>query len=47
MPSNAGYYVAAYTAAAVVYLLYGLSIAVRTRALRAREAAARRDAGDA
>ena len=36
MPSNAGYYVAAYAAAAVVYVLYGLSVVLRTRALRER-----------
>ncbi len=36
MPSNAGYYVAAYVAAAVVYTTYALSIVLRTRALRAR-----------
>lgn len=39
MPSNAGYYVAAYAAAAVVYLLYGLSIVLRVRALRDRSSA--------
>jgi hypothetical protein len=46
VPSNAGYYMAAYAAAAVVYLLYGLSIVLRTRALRARlaESPAERDA---
>ena len=36
MPSNAGYYVAAYVAAAVVYLVYGLSIVLRMRSLRER-----------
>ena len=36
MPSNAGYYVAAYVATAVVLLLYAVSIAVRTRRVRAR-----------
>jgi hypothetical protein len=36
MPSNAGYYHAAYIAAVTVYVLYGLSIAVRTRRTRAR-----------
>ncbi|MDB4884678.1 MAG: hypothetical protein JWN79_116 [Gemmatimonadetes bacterium] len=35
-PGNAVYYVAAYAAAALVYVLYGLSIVLRTRALRAR-----------
>jgi hypothetical protein len=39
MPDNAGYYAAAYVAAAVIYSLYGLSLVVRTRALRARAAA--------
>jgi hypothetical protein len=44
-PSNAGYYIAAYVAAAVIYLGYGLSIAVRMQRLRARSssAAARAD----
>ena len=36
MPSNAGYYAAAYVAAAVVYVGYALSITLRARALRAR-----------
>lgn len=36
MSTNAGYYVAAYVAAAIVYGLYGLSIVVRTRRLRRR-----------
>ena len=44
-PDNAGYYVAAYVATAVVLLLYGVSIAVRTRALRARLKASSTDAG--
>jgi hypothetical protein len=35
-PSNAGYYVAAYIAAAVVYSLYGLTVVLRARAVRAR-----------
>jgi hypothetical protein len=35
-PGNAVYYVAAYVATAVVLAAYGISIAVRTRALRAR-----------
>jgi hypothetical protein len=35
-PSNAGYYHAAYVAAVAVYVLYGVSIAVRARRLRAR-----------
>ena len=33
MPANSGYFVAAYAVTAVVYLLYGLSIIVRVRAL--------------
>jgi hypothetical protein len=44
-PSNAGYYIAAYVAAAAVYLGYGLSIAVRMRRLRARQGANRANAG--
>ena len=40
-PSNSGYYVAAYIVASVVYSLYGLSIVVRTRALRERIRAGR------
>ena len=44
MPSNAGYYVAAYVAAAVVYVTYALSIVLRTRAVRARLDAVDRDA---
>jgi hypothetical protein len=39
MPANAAYYHAAYAAAALVYVVYGLSIVVRTRRLRARLAA--------
>jgi hypothetical protein len=35
-PSNAQYYVAAYVAAAVIYLAYGISLAARVRRLRAR-----------
>lgn len=35
-PDNAGYYYAAYTAAAVIYALYAASIAWRYRALRRR-----------
>jgi hypothetical protein len=35
-PSNAGYYHAAYIAAVTVYVVYGLSIAMRTRRTRAR-----------
>lgn len=41
-PANAGFYHAAYVAAVAIYVLYGLSIAVRTRRTRARlDAAAR------
>ena len=36
-PDNAGYYHAAYIAAAVIYVLYAISIAVRLRRLRGRE----------
>lgn len=36
MPSNAGYFIAAYVATALVYSLYGLSIATRARRLRER-----------
>ena len=36
MPDNAGYYHAAYIAAVTVYVLYGLSLALRTRSTRAR-----------
>ena len=39
----AGYYIAAYVAAALVYTLYGLSIAIRTRAVRERLAATESD----
>ncbi len=39
MPSNAGYFIAAYIATAVVYSLYGFSIVARTRRLRTRLAA--------
>ena len=35
-PDNAGYYHAAYIAAAVIYLLYAASIGWRHRALRRR-----------
>ena len=35
-PSNAGYYHVAYLAAIAVYVLYGLSIAARTRRTRVR-----------
>ena len=35
-PSNAGYYHVAYIAAIVVYVMYGLSIAVRTWRTRMR-----------
>jgi hypothetical protein len=36
MPDNAGYYHAAYVAAAVIYLGYGASLWWRGRRLRAR-----------
>ena len=36
MPSNAGYYEAAYVAAAVILVGYALTLAVRMRALRVR-----------
>jgi hypothetical protein len=41
-PSNAGYYEAAYIAAAVILVGYALTLVVRTRALRARLDASRR-----
>ena len=41
MPSNAGYFEAAYVAAAVILLGYALTLAVRMRALRVRLEAAR------
>jgi hypothetical protein len=40
-PSNAGYYEAAYIAAAVILVGYTLTIVMRTRALRARLRASR------
>ena len=40
-PENAGYFHAAYIAAAVVYLVYGWSVVRRMRALRAKADAAR------
>lgn len=43
-PSNAGYYVAAYVAAAVIYGAYWLSLVARTRALRDRQRASRDEA---
>lgn len=36
IPDNGGYATAAYVAAAVIYVLYGISIRARTRALRQR-----------
>ena len=46
MPENAGYYHAAYAAAAAIYTLYALSIWWRMRALRGRrERDERRDGG--
>jgi hypothetical protein len=41
MPTNAGYFEAAYIAAAVVLVGYAITLAVRTRALRVRLEAAR------
>jgi hypothetical protein len=41
MPTNAGYYEAAYVAAAVILVGYALTLAVRMRALRVRLEAAR------
>ena len=43
MPSNAGYYVAAYVATALILSVYALTLVLRTRAVRARLQAA---AGD-
>jgi hypothetical protein len=40
-PANAGYYEAAYVAAAVILVGYAVTLAVRARALRARLEAAR------
>lgn len=42
IPDNGGYATAAYLAAAVIYVLYAISLRARTRALlaRAREASA-------
>jgi hypothetical protein len=37
MPSNEGYMYAAYVVTAVIFVLYGLSITVRRRALRNRK----------
>jgi hypothetical protein len=45
MPSNAGYYVASYVAAAVVYLVYGLTLVARRRALQRRLAVTEQDGG--
>lgn len=44
MPSNAGYYEAAYALAAVIYLGYGLTLLARRRTLAARLRAEPRDA---
>jgi hypothetical protein len=38
-PDNAGYYYAAYIATAVIYVLYAMSIAVRSRNVRHRHRA--------
>jgi hypothetical protein len=35
-PDNAGYYYAAYVAAAVIYVVYALSIVLRLRRVRGR-----------
>ena len=44
MPDNGGYATAAYVAAAIVYVVYAISIRVRTSRLRARlHAAAEHD----
>lgn len=43
MPDNAGYYEAAYTVAALVYLVYGALLVRRSRRLRARYDALTRD----
>jgi hypothetical protein len=40
-PSNAGYYEAAYIAAAVILVGYAIALAMRMRALRVRLEAAR------
>ena len=36
IPANGGYATAAYVAAAVIYVLYAVSVRARTRALRSR-----------
>lgn len=36
IPDNGGYATAAYVAAAVIFVLYAISVRVRTRALRTR-----------
>ena len=36
IPDNGGYATAAYVAAAVIYVLYAISVRARTRALRDR-----------
>lgn len=36
IPDNGGYATAAYVATAVIFVLYGLSVRARARALRAR-----------
>ena len=40
IPDNGGYATAAYVAAAVIFVLYAISVRARTRALRARVRAA-------
>lgn len=39
IPANGGYATAAYVAAAVIYVLYAVSLRARTLALRSRERA--------
>lgn len=36
IPANGGYATAAYVAAAVIYVLYAMSVRARTQALRSR-----------
>jgi hypothetical protein len=44
MPDNAVYYKAAYTATALIFALYSLSLWLRARSVRARLAAIESDA---
>ena len=39
IPDNGGYATAAYVVAAVIYVVYALSVRARTRAIRARSTA--------